>query len=410
MTDERLHKFHNVRLIERGSTMLRRLNPAIVILSIAVLALGTYTLSQTVQSDAPDTLTQQAGQDLVLTGALDLSAADPDDGIGTQVVNQVLASEPATGLSTVQVVKNLTPSVVQILTEIPSMQDFNQPTPPGMGVGTGVILDTDGNILTNNHVIADAQRMTVTLSNGDTYLAELVGGDVTTDLAVVRIRADGLIPARLGNSSVLQVGEDVIAIGHALGLPGGPTVSKGVVSALSRTLLTGPQSTMVDLIQTDASINPGNSGGPLLNTRAEVIGINTAGFQGSQGIGFAINIDDAKVIVAQLLDDGHVRRGGLGISPGNLNPGIANQLGLSVSEGILVVQLLKNSAAEEAGLQEGDVIVQLGDEPISNTGDMSEFLLEHLPGDTVTAVYFRGSTKITTDINLTDRGPDYGGF
>ena len=107
MTDERLHKFHNVRLIERGSTMLRRLNPAIVILSIAVLALGTYTLSQTVQSDAPDTLTQQAGQDLVLTGALDLSAADPDDGIGTQVVNQVLASEPATGLSTVQVIKNL---------------------------------------------------------------------------------------------------------------------------------------------------------------------------------------------------------------------------------------------------------------------------------------------------------------
>ena len=262
-----------------------------------------------------------------------MSAAGPDDGIGTQVS----ASEPATGLSTVQVVKILTPSVVQILTEIPSMQDFNQPTPPGMGVGTGVILDTKGNILTNNHVIAGAQRITVTLSNGDTYPAELVGGDVTTDLAVVRIRADGLIPARLGNSSELQVGEDVIAIGHALGLPGGPTVSKGVVSALSRTLLTGPQSTMVDLIQTDASINPGNSGGPLLNTRAEVIGINTAGFQGSQGIGFAINIDDAKVIVAQLLDNGNVKRGALGISPGNLNPGIANQLGLSVSEGILVV-------------------------------------------------------------------------
>ncbi len=406
MTDERLHKFHDVRLIERDSTMLRRLNPAIVILSIAVLALGTYTLSQTVQSDAPDTPTQQAGQDLVLTGALDLSAAGPDDGIGTQVS----ASEPATGLSTVQVVKILTPSVVQILREIPSMQDFNQPTPPGMGVGTGVILDTKGNILTNNHVIAGAQRITVTLSNGDTYPAELVGGDVTTDLAVVRIRADGLIPARLGNSSELQVGEDVIAIGHALGLPGGPTVSKGVVSALSRTLLTGPQSTMVDLIQTDASINPGNSGGPLLNTRAEVIGINTAGFQGSQGIGFAINIDDAKVIVAQLLDNGNVKRGALGISPGNLNPGIANQLGLSVSEGILVVQLLEHSAAEEAGLQEGDVIVQLGDQPIGNTGDMSEFLLEHLPGETVTAVYFRGSTKITTEIALTDRGPDYGGF
>ncbi len=406
MTDERLHKFHDVRLIERDSTMLRRLNPAIGILSIAVLALGTYTLSQTVQSDAPDTPTQQAGQDLVLTGALDLSAAGPDDGIGTQVS----ASEPATGLSTVQVVKILTPSVVQILTEIPSMQDFNQPTPPGMGVGTGVILDTKGNILTNNHVIAGAQRITVTLSNGDTYPAELVGGDVTTDLAVVRIRADGLIPARLGNSSELQVGEDVIAIGHALGLPGDPTVSKGVVSALSRTLLTGPQSTMVDLIQTDASINPGNSGGPLLNTRAEVIGINTAGFQGSQGIGFAINIDDAKVIVAQLLDNGNVKRGALGISPGNLNPGIANQLGLSVSEGILVVQLLEHSAAEEAGLQEGDVIVQLGDQPIGNTGDMSEFLLEHLPGETVTAVYFRGSTKITTEIALTDRGPDYGGF
>ena len=305
-------------------------------------------------------------------------------------------------LTTVEVVKRLTPSVVQIVTETLAMGAFNQPV-PSTGVGTGAILDEDGRILTNNHVIEGGQRITVTLSNGDSFPAEVVGADPTMDLAVIRIEADGLQPAMLGRSSKLQVGEDVIAIGHALGLPGGPTVSKGVVSALGRSIQADAQTTMVDLIQTDAAINPGNSGGPLVNGKGEVVGINTAGFLGSQAIGFAINIDDAKIVAAQLMKEGRVERGFLGISPANLSPGVANRLDVPVEQGIVIVRLDPGSAAAAAGLLERDVIVKMGDEPIPNTGELSKFLIAHPPGDTVTVEFYRGQKKMTTQITFGKR-------
>ena len=310
----------------------------------------------------------------------------------------------ATGeaLPTVEVVKILTPSVVQIITENLAMGAVNQPV-PRMGVGTGIILDAQGHILTNNHVIAGAQRVTVTLSSGESFAARVVGGDATSDTAVIRIEADGLRPAKLGRSSDLLVGEDVIGIGHALGLPGGPTVSKGVVSALGRSIQIDAQTTMVDLIQTDAAINPGNSGGPLVTTTAEVIGMNTAGIQGSQGISFAINIDDAQIVAAQLMERGYVDRGFLGISPANLSRGLANRLGVPVTEGILVVQVVPDSPAAKAGLQEEDVIVQLGGQPIRNTGDLSKFLIAHPPGETVSVLFLRGSDQRTTQVILGDR-------
>ena len=305
-------------------------------------------------------------------------------------------------LTTVEVVKILTPSVVQIVTEVLTIGMFNEPT-PGTGVGTGVILDTEGHILTNNHVIADAESITVTLGDGRSIPAEIVGRDPNTDLAVIRVEADVLIPVRLGVSSELEVGEDVIAIGHALGLPGGPSVSKGVVSALGRSIDSDQQSTIVDLIQTDASINPGNSGGALVNSRAQVIGINTAIIQGTQGIGFAINIDDAKVVTAQLIEKGYVARGFLGISPVNLTPGLAEQFGFAVPEGVIVGRVIAGTAAEDARLQVEDVIVKLGDLPIRNTGELSKFLIAHLPGETVDIVYYRGDTKISGSITLGDR-------
>ena len=305
-------------------------------------------------------------------------------------------------LTTVEVVKILTPSVVQIVPEVLTIGMFNEPT-PGTGVGTGVILDTEGHILTNNHVIADAESITVTLGDGRSIPAEIVGRDPNTDLAVIRVEADGLIPVRLGVSSELEVGEDVIAIGHALGLPGGPSVSMGVVSALGRSIDSDHQSTIVDLIQTDASINPGNSGGALVNSRAQVIGINTAIIQGTQGIGFAINIDDAKVVTAQLIEKGYVERGFLGISPFNLPPGLAEQFGFAVTEGVIVGRVIAGTAAEDARLQVEDVIVKLGDLPIRNTGELSKFLIAHLPGETVDIVYYRGDTKISGSITLGDR-------
>ena len=302
-------------------------------------------------------------------------------------------------LATVRVVKALTPSVVQIVTEDRAMDMFNQPV-PSRGVGTGIILDERGHILTNNHVITGAQRITVTLSNGESFPAEQVGGDALTDVAVIRIDAVGVQAATLGRSSDLQVGQEVIAIGHALGLPGGPTVSKGVVSALGRSIDTSPQFTMVDLIQTDAAINPGNSGGPLANTRGEIIGMNTAIIQGSQGIGFAINIDDAKIVAAQLMERGYVERGFLGITPFNISLGLADQLGVPVAEGILLVRVVPDSGAAKAGLREEDVIVQMGREPIRNTGELSKFMIANLPGETVTIDFFRGTDRKTTQATL----------
>ena len=321
----------------------------------------------------------------------------------TPQAEDVVLTQAGEDLSAVEVVKILRPSVVHIATEVLTMGMFNQATPQ-QGVGTGVILDEIGHILTNNHVVEGASRIIVTLNTGEGFPAELVGRDPNTDTAVIRIDAVGLRPAKLGNSSEAQVGEDAIAIGHALGLRGGPTVSKGVVSALERSIDSDRGTTLVDLIQTDASINPGNSGGPLVNLRAEVIGINTAILLQTQAIGFAINIDDVKVVVAHLMENGFVKRGFLGISPVNLTPALVTQFGIpapkDIQEGIVVVRVGRGSAAEKSGLREADIIVEMGGEPIPNTGQLSKFLIEHPPGDTVDLVFFRGERRISAKITL----------
>ena len=317
----------------------------------------------------------------------------------TPSVDEVSMTQAADKLTTVQVVKLLTPSVVHVGTEFFRMGMFNEPVPE-QGVGTGIIIDETGLILTNNHVVAGAQRITVTLNTGKGFMARVVGRDPRSDLAVLQIDAPGLSPAALGDSSALEVGEDVIAIGHALGLRGGPTVSKGVVSALGRAIDVDVQNTIVGLIQTDASINPGNSGGPLVNNAAEVIGINTAIIESGRGIGFAININDAKLVTEQLRTKGFVERAFLGITPFNLTPALANRFGIPVSEGIIIQRAIPGTGAGDIGLLEGDVIVQLGDTPIRNAGELSRFLLKHSAGETLTIVYYRGASKVTTEIVL----------
>ena len=294
--------------------------------------------------------------------------ASPEQATNGTIPRADIAFQPAAVevLSTVDIVKLLRPSVVHIATTLDAgMGTLNQPVPEG--VGTGVVLDEAGHVLTNNHVIQDAQQITVTLSNGQSYPAKLIGRDPRTDTAVIEIPATGLTPAKLGVSAELEVGEDVIAIGHALGLRGGPTVSKGVVSAVGRSLATGPGTTIVDLIQTDASINPGNSGGPLVNSRGEVVGINTAIIVESRGIGFAINIDDVKAVAEQLIGRGYVERGFLGFRPMDLTPAVVSQTGLrlpeDVIEGIVVLSVTRGYPAQEAGLMGGDVIVEMGANP-----------------------------------------------
>jgi serine protease Do len=236
------------------------------------------------------------------------------------------------------VVKKLRPSVVHVLSEAATLDVFGQVTPT-QGVGTGFIIDEEGHIVTNNHVITvdsdqPAHRITITLDDGQQFQASIVGRDAPTDLAVLKIDAGGLTPADLGSSEALEVGDDVLAIGNALDLAGGPTVTRGVVSAKGRLIQEG-DTTIPDAIQTDASINPGNSGGPLVNKDGEVVGITTAVIRGqAEGIGLAISIDSVRPIVEELIDTGHVDRGFLGVSIVEITPALADSFGLAVDRGI----------------------------------------------------------------------------
>jgi len=302
-------------------------------------------------------------------------------------------------LSTVEIARLLRPSVVHIQTEVVQLDFFMQPVPMS-GVGTGIILDTQGHILTNNHVVEGANKIIVSLSDSRSFDARVVGLDPLMDLAVILIDADDLTPARLGDSSRLQVGEDVVAIGHALDLPGGPTVSKGVVSALDRSIQADPQSTMDGLIQIDAAINPGNSGGPLVNERGEVVGINTAIIPESRGIGFAINIDDAKLVIVQLMEKGFVERAYMGIVQLNITPGMAKNFNLPVDYGVGINSVISGTPAERVGLREGDILVEIGDQPLKNTADLIRFLTAHKPGETVNIIYFRDGIRRTGQITL----------
>ena len=296
-------------------------------------------------------------------------------------------------------VRALAPSVVHIAAQAPTYPDQALSS---TGVATGVVLDDLGHILTSNHTVEFAQDITVTLSDGRRLPGTIVGTDRRTDLAVVRVEAEGLVPARLGNTASVRVGEEVIAIGHALGLDGAPTVTKGVVSALSRSLDVTVNITIVDMIQTDASINVGNSGGPLVNSRGEVIGINTAIIQAGAGIGFAVNVDDAKFVLKQLIENGVVRRGFLGVTPINLTPANAAGAGgdAPITRGVVVARVVEGGPAATAGLQEFDVIVTIGGDRVNNTGELARFLRTHLPDETTTVVFYRGDERLEADVTL----------
>jgi len=285
-------------------------------------------------------------------------------------------------------------------------------------VGPGIIIDADkGYIITNNHVIEangqPARRITVALTDGRSLEARIVGRDPFTDLAVLQIRADNLKAAQLGDSSQLQVGEEVVAIGNALALPGGPTVTKGVVSAKGRIIeeegaLGGGGITIPDAIQTDAAINPGNSGGPLVNMRGEVIGITTLVIRGgaqvpAEGIGLAIAIDTAKPIADELIKRGRVERGFMGIRFVNNGPALASRFGLALDRGIVVAEVTPGSPAQRAGLQTMDVIVRVGDVTINNGGNLVQALTRYRAGETVEVEYYRGKQKNTARLTLGER-------
>ncbi|MBI3116488.1 MAG: trypsin-like peptidase domain-containing protein [Thaumarchaeota archaeon] len=280
-------------------------------------------------------------------------------------------------------------------------RDYRFGVVPLEGQASGVIIDEKGYIVTNNHVIDDAARVQVTLKDGRTFMGEVVGTDSATDVALIRVDANNLPAAKLGDSEKLKVGQIVLAIGNALGLPGAPTVSMGVISALGRPL-PGTDFVLEGLIQTDASINPGNSGGPLADLNANVIGINTAMIPFAQGVGFAIPAHTVKRIIEQILENGRVVRPWLGISGVDMNPAIARRYNLPLESGVLLVEIGRESPAYEAGLRVGDILVQLGDQEVKDMKDLVLALSKLSIGDVLKIALVRMGRKYDTSVRLVE--------
>ena len=298
-------------------------------------------------------------------------------------------------------VEKVGPSVVNI--EVQQRRSQGTSATPGLppqlrGTGSGFIFTPDGLILTNSHVVDRASRIEATLADGRHFQADLVGDDPDTDLAVVRIAAPNLLPATLGDSQSIRAGQLVIAIGNPYGFQA--TVTAGVVSALGRSLRSRSGRLMDDIIQTDAALNPGNSGGPLVNSRGEVIGVNTAMIPSAQGIAFAIAITTAKFVAGRLIRDGKIRRSFIGVAGQNvpLPRRLARLYAVPVESGILVVSVEPNSPAQRAGLREGDIIVAFDDQPVAGIDDLHRLLTEARVGAKAPLATIRRVEKLTLEV------------
>jgi len=334
------------------------------------------------------------GISLALTSAVHNS---PSSASGYLSVDEKIGSE----LSTQDLVATVAPAVVSIVTESVTYNWFWQAVPQ-TGAGSGIIISSDGYIVTNNHVVDGANKVTVTLSNGSTFKATIVGTDGQTDLAVVKIEAMNLTYLHFLNSSLeqLSVLDPVVAVGNALALPGGPTWTTGVVSNLGRSIEEDTGVVLNDIIQTDAAINAGNSGGPLLDVAGQVVGINVAIASNAENIGFAISTDTAIPVVESLITEGKVPRPWLGVSVTSVTPIIQQYYNLSVSSGALITSVSSGSPADEAGLRAGDVIIKMGGQNISTADDLLSAIGSHQIGDQIEITYYRGNVQKVTNATL----------
>jgi S1-C subfamily serine protease len=313
---------------------------------------------------------------------------------------------PSTDEPIAAVVGATLPAVVNVTTDVLSPSGAT-----GQGVGTGFVVRSDGVIVTNCHVVEGGSKITVVTSAEEPqrYDARVIGGDCEHDLAVLKIDATDLPTVELGNSSALQLGQRVVAIGYALALEGGPSVTTGIVSSLDRTVQVQDPNcdvcangvrTYSDVVQTDAAINHGNSGGPLLNMSGEVIGINSAGSDSAENIGFAIAIDSAKSVIEHAMSNPLEPTGYLGVTTQTMNAAMAVQLGTQTDHGAYVVATTPGGPAAGAGIDSGDVIVSIDDQAVSTSEDLGTILGDLQPGDTVTVVVDRDGDQRSIGVTL----------
>jgi S1-C subfamily serine protease len=315
----------------------------------------------------------------------------------------------------IAVYKKMIPSVVNVTSTTVAFDFFYGPVPQ-QGQGSGVIIDKDGHVLTNYHVIENARQLEVTLHNRKKYKATVIGIDRSHDLAVIQIKAPDLVPATLGDSKNLVVGQKVFAIGNPFGLNG--TMTRGIVSSIRSVREPNGGASIDEAIQTDAAINPGNSGGPLLDSHGNVIGINTlilSPVGQSAGIGFAIPINAAKAVLNDLVTVGTVRRPVLGIRGLPIGPELADQMGLAADYGVLILSVTPGGPAERAGLRGGseraylgntqitvggDLIVRIDNQDVETLQDIAQVMNNHRAGDKVQVTFYRGKRKMTAEVTL----------
>ena len=334
------------------------------------------------------------GITLVVTDTLPNSTTFASEYLG---IDEEIGSE----LTTQELVAQVAPAVVSIVTETVTYNWFWQAVPQ-TGAGSGIAISSDGYIVTNNHVVEEAQKVTVTLSDGSAFAATVVGTDAQTDLAVVKIEASNLDYLHFLSNSLdqLSVLDPVVAVGNALALPGGATWTTGVVSNLGRSIEENNGVVLNDIIQTDAAINAGNSGGPLLNTAGQVVGINVAIASNAENIGFAISTDTVIPVVQSIITEGKVVRPWLGVSVTTVTSTIQQYYDVSVDTGALIVSVTSDSPADKAGLKAGDVITKIGDENISTTEELISAIRSHQIGDQVEIVYYSGDVQEVANVTL----------
>ena len=350
-----------------------------------------------------------------------LAGSNPGNWFGHPAQVEITEASGGEGLDSeeqnnISVYRKNIPSVVNVTSRVMTF-DFFYGLVPQDGQGSGFVIDKDGHILTNYHVIADARQVEVTLHNRKKYKATVVGTDQAHDLAVIQIKAPDVVPAVLGDSRNLQVGQKVYAIGNPFGLAG--TMTRGIVSSI-RPVREPNGATIGDAIQTDAAINPGNSGGPLMNWHGEVIGINTmilSQVGQNAGIGFAIPINTAKAVLNDLMTLGRVRRPALGVVTIPISADLADEMGLPADYGLLILQVTPGGAADQAGLRGGtekaylgnklimlggDLIVAIDGEKVEDEMDLSQMMNNHRAGDTVKVTIYRNKKKMDVNVALAE--------